>query len=341
MTVSLAEVVEALASKRPLAHGVLHAAFTAILRGEWTPAQAAAFATALRVTGESADAVTAGVSAMREAMVTVDHGLPLVFDTCGTGGDGHGTLNVSTIAAIVVAACGVPVAKHGNRSVSSRAGSADFLEALGIPIALPIERHLSLLRTIGITFLFAPAFHPALQHVAQVRRELGFRTVWNALGPLCNPARATHQLIGVYSHELLDIAANALATLGTTRAWVVRSEDGLDEISPAAPTHVRVVESGTVTNNIIDAATFRLPASPLEALRGGEAKDNAAIALEILSGRPHPARTAVALNAAASLTVALGRPPPECTDMALDAIASGRAGELLECWKREANRELA
>ncbi len=341
MTSSLAEIVDALSSSKPLAEGALHHAFASILRGEWTPAQAASFATALRITGESSDVVVAGVVAMREAMIAVDHGLPLLFDTCGTGGDGRGTLNVSTIAAIIVSACGVPVAKHGNRSVSSRAGSADFIEALGLPIELSIERHQSLLRTIGITFLFAPAFHPALRHVAQTRRELGFRTVFNALGPLCNPARATHQLVGVYSDALLDIAASAFAKLGTTRAWVVRSEDGLDEISPAARTHVRVVESGLVTHKVISPATFGLPEAPLEVLAGGDAADNVAIALEILGGKHHPARNAVALNAAASLTVASGDAPRLCAAQALDALDSGRALQLLERWKREANRGLA
>ncbi len=341
MTTPLADMVNALASSLPLQDGALREAFTAILRGEWTPAQAASFATALRVTGETSGAVAAGVSAMRQAMISVEHGLPLVFDTCGTGGDGLGTLNVSTLAAIVVAACGVPVAKHGNRSVSSRAGSADFIEALGLPIELPLARHQSLLSTIGITFLFAPAFHPALRHVAQVRRELGFRTVFNAIGPLCNPARATHQLVGVYNDALLDIAANALAEVGTTRAWVVRSEDGLDEISPAAPTHVRVVEAGRVSRKVISPATFGFPESSLEVLAGADAAENAAIAIEILSGKTHPARTAVALNAAASLVVASGQEPTTCGEQVLEALDSGRALALLERWRREANREPA
>ena len=238
MSADFGRVIARLLAREAVGAEDVRAAFDAILAGAWTPVQIGAFAVALRMAGETADVIVGAAEAMRAVMASVEHGLPIVVDTCGTGGDGAHTLNLSTAAAIVVAACGIPVAKHGNRSASSRCGSADVVEALGIPIDVPVERQGELLREVGIAFLFAPAHHPALRHVALARRELGMRTIFNALGPLANPARATHQLVGVYEDELRPIVARALGRLGTTRAWVVRSEDGLDEVSPSAPTRV-------------------------------------------------------------------------------------------------------
>jgi anthranilate phosphoribosyltransferase len=274
---------------------------------------------------------------MRAAMSVVDHGLPVVLDTCGTGGDGAHTLNLSSAAAIVVAACGVPVAKHGNRSVSSRCGSADVVEALGVPVDVPPDRQHEVLREAGIAFLFAPAHHPALKHAAQARRELGTRTIFNALGPLANPARATHHLLGVYDEGLRAVAARALGKLGVRRAWVVRSEDGLDEVSPSAPTRVsELTEDGTVRERVIAPEDFGLPRVERPALAGGDAAQNAAALLAIVRGEAHPARDAVLLNAAAAFTVATGADPRESAARARDVVDSGAAAAKLEAWRAAA-----
>jgi anthranilate phosphoribosyltransferase len=314
-------------------------AFDAILEGAWTPVQVAAFAVAVRVRGEDAETIVAGARALRGAMDAVDHGLPVVLDTCGTGGDGAHTLNLSTAAAIVVAACGVPVAKHGNRSVSSRCGSADVIEALGIPIGIPTTEQAGILREVGIAFLFAPAHHPALRHVAQARRELGVRTIFNALGPLANPARATHQLVGVYEDSLRPVAAHALASLGIERAWVVRSTDGLDEVSHVAPTRVSEVSHGEVRERTITPADFGLSDGERGAIAGGSAQENAGAIVRILEGGEHAARDAVILNAAAALAVADGGSTLKaCAERARAALDSGAARERLESWRRAASR---
>jgi anthranilate phosphoribosyltransferase len=319
-----------------LAPADVRAAFDAILAGAWTPAQIAAFAAALRLRGETAEMIGAAAAALRGVMSAVDHGLSEVVDTCGTGGDGAHTLNVSTAAAIVVAACGAYVAKHGNRSVSSRSGSADVVEALGIPTDVETGKQADVLRAAHIAFLMAPAHHPALRHAAQARRELGIRTVFNALGPLVNPARATHQLVGVYDDALRPVMARALGDLGVRRAWVVRSEDGLDEISPAGPTRVSVLEGGAVTERVVRPQDFGAAPTSLDVLRGGDAKENAAAILTILRGEEHPASGAVLLNAAAALAVLRGDSLalPQALDEARDAVASGRAYATLEAWRR-------
>jgi anthranilate phosphoribosyltransferase len=314
-------------------------AFDAILAGEWTPIQVGAFAVALRMRGESAQTIVSAAEAMRAAMTAVDHALPVVVDTCGTGGDGAHTLNLSSAAAVVVAACGLVVAKHGNRSISSRCGSADVFESLGIPLDLPLERQHEVLRQAGITFLFAPAHHPALKHAAQARRELGTRTIFNALGPLANPARATHQLIGVYEDRLRPIAARALGLLGSRRAWVVRGEDALDEVSPCGPTRVSELrEDGEVDERVVTPEDFGVARLERSAIAGGDAQENAGALVAILEGAPHAAREAVVLNAAATLVVATGAEPKAAADQARDAIASGRARETLETWRRVARR---
>lgn len=315
-------------------------AFEAIFAGAWTPVQIGAFATSLRLRGETAEAIVAAAEALRAVMTTVEHGLDEVVDTCGTGGDGAHTLNVSTGAAIVVAACGVHVAKHGNRSVSSRCGSADVIDALGIPIDVEPSRQASILHEAKIAFLMAPAHHPALRHAAAARRELGVRTIFNALGPLVNPARTTHQLVGVYDDALRPVAAAALGKLGVRRAWVVRSEDGLDEISPSAPTRVSVLEDGRVEERVVRPEDFGITPLPLTALAGGDANENAAAIATILGGGRHPASDAIVLNAAAALVVVRGRSPRDAADEARDAIASGRAIGTLETWRAAARRNV-
>jgi anthranilate phosphoribosyltransferase len=315
----------------------VRAAFDAILAGAWTPVQTGAFAVALRMRGETDEQIVAAARAMRATMAVVEHGMPVVLDTCGTGGDGAHTLNLSSAAAIVVAACGVPVAKHGNRSVSSRCGSADVVEALGVPVDVPPERQHEVLHEAGIAFLFAPAHHPALKHAAQARRELGTRTIFNALGPLANPARATHQLLGVYDEGLRAVAARALGKLGVRRAWVVRSEDGLDEVSPSAPTRVsELTEDGAVRERVVAPEDFGLPRVARSALAGGDAAQNAAALLTIVRGETHPARDAVLLNAAAALVVATGVDPREAATRAREAVESGAAAAKLEAWRAAA-----
>ncbi len=272
-------------------------------------------------------------------MTVVEHGLPLVVDTCGTGGDGSHTLNISTAAAIVVAACGLPVAKHGNRSASSRCGSADVFEALGIPIDVPAARQGELLRECGIAFLFAPAHHPALKHAGQARRELGTRTVFNVLGPICNPARATHQLVGVYEDSLRPILARALGRLGSQRAWVVHSEDGLDEVSPCAPTRVSELTSGgDVRERRRDARGLRDRAHPAvcdrrRRRRGQRARDHG-----------HPCRRAPpgargrGPERRRGARRGHGRRPSRCAERARAAIETGAARATLERWRAAAQR---
>ena len=308
-------------------------AFEEILLGRWSTAQIAAFVGALRVHGDDAKRLAAAARVLREHMVVVDHGLAATLDTCGTGGDGKHSINVSTGAAIVVAARGVHVAKHGNRSVSSKSGSADIVEALGVNLSVEPASQADVLRDAGICFMMAPTHHPALAHAAEARRDLGVRTLFNALGPLANPARTSHQLLGVYSDELRPLAADALMELGITRAWVVHSEDGLDEISPCAPTRVSVVENGAVTFITVRPEDFGMtPLSP-DALAGGTGTENAAVLRRILEGAEHPARDIIALNAAAAFVVAKGVAPKDAFDAARTVIADGRARAKLDAWR--------
>ncbi len=318
----------------------VRAAFGAIFAGAWTPVQIGAFATALRLRGETADAIVAAAEALRSVMTGVDHGLDEVADTCGTGGDGAHTLNVSTGAAIVLAACGVHVAKHGNRSVSSRCGSADVIHALGIPTDVDPSRQAAILRDARIAFLMAPAHHPALRHAAAARRELGVRTIFNALGPLVNPARTTHQLVGVYDDRLRAIAAAALGKLGVRRAWVVRSEDGLDEISPAGPTRVSVLDGGRVEERSVRPEDFGIRPFAVSDLAGGDADENAAAIVKILRGEAHPASEAIVLNAAAALVVVRGTTPRDAAAEAREALGS-RAIATLDAWREAAQRAKA
>ena len=318
---------------------IVRAAFEAILAGAWTPVQTAAFAVTLRIRGETKELIVAAAEVLRAKMSAVPHGLPMVVDTCGTGGDGARTLNISTAAAVVVAACGFKVAKHGNRSVSSQCGSADVIEALGIPIALPVADAVEVLREAGIVFLMAPAHHPALAHAAQARRELGVRTIFNALGPLANPARATHQLVGVYEDRLRPILAHAAGTLGVERAWVVHAEDGLDEVSPSAPTRVSELIGGEVRERVVVPEDFGIARTTVDVIAGGDARENATAIEEILRGRPHRAKDTVVLNAAAVL-IAIGAEssPKEAATRARAAIDDGATAAVLEAWRTATRR---
>lgn len=339
MSTDFGTTIGRLLAREPLQADDARSAFEAILSGSWTPVQIGAFAVALRMTGETAEAIAGAAEAMRAAMTVVEHGLPLVVDTCGTGGDGSHSLNLSTAAAIVVAGCGLPVAKHGNRSASSRCGSADVFEALGIPIDVPAARQGELLREGGIVFLFAQAHHPALKHAGQARSELRTRTIFNVLGPISNPARATHQLVGVYDDALQSILAHALGRLGSQRAWVVHSEDGLDEVSPSAPTRVsELTPGGDVRDILVTPEDFGVARISRSAIAGGDAVANARAIASILAGEPHPAREAVVLNAAAAIAVATGDGLRACADRARASIETRAAQATLERWRVAAER---
>jgi anthranilate phosphoribosyltransferase len=311
--------------------------FDAIFAGAWTPAMISAFLIAMRLTGnETPSVIAAAASAMRAVMVPVPHDYPVLLDTCGTGGDGAGTLNLSTGAALIAAAAGVPVAKHGNRAATSRAGSADVLEAMGIPLDVPGARQAEVLAEAQIAFLFAQAHHPAMRHANPVRRELGVRTLFNCLGPLANPAGATHQLLGAYDDTIRPVLAGALLELGTTRSWVVRSEDGLDEMSPFAPTRISEVRAGQLREFSLSPEDFGLTRSRAGAIAGAEPAHNARILEGILRGEDHPARDAVVLNAAAALVIALGLEPRAAADRAHAVLKSGQARDALTRLKNAA-----
>jgi anthranilate phosphoribosyltransferase len=301
-----------------------------IMDGQAAPAQIAGLLVGLRLKGEKPTEIVGFAQAMRQRSVPLSSRVSSVFDTCGTGGDNAGTFNVSTLAALAVAACGVPVAKHGNRSVSSQCGSADVFEALGVNITAPpavVERCLS---EAGVAFFFAPTFHPSMRHAGQVRRDLGIRTAFNLLGPLTNPAGATRQLVGVPRPELTELVARALGLLGSERAWVVHGADGLDEISTTGYTKVSEWRNGVVRTFHVHPADFGLPKATAADLKGGAAKHNADIARRVLGGATGPTRDIVLLNAGASLFIAgVATSVADGIASAARAIDSGAANERL------------
>lgn len=313
------------------------ASFTDIFSGTVPPAVIAGFLVALRAKGETADEIAGAAAAMRAAATRVHAGQsPVVADTCGTGGDRQGSFNISTAAAFVVAGAGVPVAKHGNRSISSKCGSADVLEALGVKIDPGPAVVEKCLRDIGIAFLFAPAFHPAMKHAMPVRRELGVRTVFNVLGPLTNPAGATAQVIGVFSSAMAETLARVLVRLGTRHALVVHGA-GHDEIVLSGPTHCVEILEGRVRTKKLTPADFGFKRHAPGLLAGGDKEDNAQILRRILSGEPGPTRDAVVVNAAAALWVAAraaGRTDlktlKDARRSAEDSINTGAARDKLE-----------
>ncbi len=336
---TFSQIFQAISSQQGIEPALVRRVFDAILEGRWTPVQVAGFAVALRMSGESAEVIAAAAEALRAAMVAVDHDYECVLDTCGTGGDGSGTLNLSTGAAILVAALGVRVAKHGNRAVSSRSGSADVLEALGVPTDLPGSAGGEILREVGIAFLMAPTHHPAMRHGAVARRELGIRTLFNCLGPLANPARASHQLLGTYDHAIRPVMAETLRTLGSKRAWIVRGTDGLDEVSPYAATRVTELSGGKLTELEIHPTDFGLAVSPAGAANGGDSAENARVLEVVLAGEPHPARDAFVLNAAAALVVSDETiSPKKAAERVNEAVATGQGLALLERWREAALR---
>jgi len=307
------------------------AAMEHVMSGESTPVQVAAFVVALRAKGETAEEVQ-GLAAVMLAMApTVDAPGPVV-DTCGTGGDRAGTINVSTIAAIVAAGAGAIVAKHGNRAASSRCGSADLLEALGVTVGLDPDGVSRCLHECGIGFMFAPVFHPAMAHAAVPRRELGIPTVFNFLGPLTNPARPQAQVLGVAAERMLPVVSGVLSARGT-RAFVVRGRDGLDEITTTGPTEAIETGAGDPRTFTLDPAALGIPTARAEDLVGGDAETNARIAREVLDGEGGPARDIVLLNAAAALTVAgVATDLVDGVARAADSVDSGAARRVLERW---------
>ncbi len=325
-----AALIEKLQRREDLTTDEAASAMAEIMDGRAQPAQIAGFLVGLTMKGERPSEIVGLARAMRSraARLSRDHGP--VFDTCGTGGDRAGTFNVSTVSALVLAACGVQVAKHGNRSVSSRCGSADLFEALGVEVAAPPPVVEECLTTAGIAFFFAPIFHPSMKHAAQARRDLGVRTAFNLLGPLTNPAGATRQLVGVPRPEFTELVARSLALLGSDRAWVVHGADGLDEISTTGYTKVSECRGGAVNTFYVHPADFGVPRAMPADLQGGDAAENAAIARAILDGRTGPARDIVLLNAAAALLIAgEAATIPLGIARAAEAIDSGRAREVL------------
>lgn len=320
-----------------------------ILTGKGTEAQIAALLVALHMKGETVEEIVGFAEAIRSAAIPVHFQQnstldvsgterDALVDTCGTGGDASGTFNISTATALVAAGAGVRVAKHGNRSVTSKCGSADVMEALGVNINLAPARIAACLQEVGIAFLFAPAIHSAMKHVQSVRRDLQLRTVFNLLGPLTNPAQASAQVVGVYSAALVDKLAEALSMLGLRRALVVHGLDGLDEITITAPTRIAEVREGTVRTYEVTPEEFGMKRGTLDDLCGGDAATNAAIIREILSGKKSPARDVVLLNAAAAL-VAAGRADHlgDALPLAGKAVDSEAAAGKLEALVRFTN----
>jgi anthranilate phosphoribosyltransferase len=303
-----------------------------IMDGMASDAQIAAFLTALRLKGETEEEIAGAAIAMRDRCVKVPgSGTLNAIDTCGTGGDGAGTVNVSTLAALAAAGAGAVVAKHGNRSVSSKCGSADLLEALGVRIDVSPEISARCLDEAGFAFLFAPLYHPAMKVVIPVRREMGIRTIFNILGPLCNPAGVRRQLIGVYSRGLVPMIAAVLKRLGCEKAMVVASEDGLDEISVCAPTTAAILsEDGDINVISINPSDLGQSIHGPESVRGGDPRENAAISLEVLGGARGPVRDAVLINAGASLAVSgLASDLKDGMTLSGEALDSGKAMEVL------------
>jgi anthranilate phosphoribosyltransferase len=302
-----------------------------IMSGEATPAQIGGFLVALRLKGETAAEIAGAAEAMRAHVIPVEPKRDDLVDTAGTGGDGGKTFNISTAAALVAAAAGAGVAKHGNRSVSSQSGSADVLEALGFNLDLPCERIARSIDELGFGFMFAPMHHPAMRHAGPVRRELAARTVFNVLGPLTNPAGARAQVVGVYSPQLVPVIADVLAQLEARRAFVVHGAGGIDELSPAGPNLVCEVVEGTVTRREIDPLDLGVPRCDPAELRGGNAEQNAARIREVFAGGDGGRRSAILLNAAGAIAAGgHAEGLREGLELARDALESGAAAARLD-----------
>lgn len=324
------EILDSLIRRRDLTEDAAAETFDRIMEGQVTAAQLGAFLTALKLKGETADELTGAARSMRRHAVLVDvRGLPVV-DTCGTGGDASGSFNISTAAALVAAGAGVPVAKHGNRSITSRCGSADVLEQLGVNLEAPPEAMEESLVETGLAFLFAPKLHPAMKHAMGPRRELGFRTIFNLLGPLTNPAGAKAQVLGVFAPELTEMFAEVLRRLGSRHVLVVHGLDGMDELTTVTRSRISELKDGRIRTYELDPLALGSAYAKPQDLAGGDPEANAAILRGILAGEPGAPREIVCLNAAAAL-IAADRASgfEEGLELARRAIDTGRAAAVL------------
>ena len=334
MSNDLKPLLTRLAAGETLTEADAEAAFDVIMGGEATQAQIGGLLMAMRVRGETVAEITGAVRAMRARMTAIEAPAGAI-DVCGTGGDAAGTLNVSSAVTFVIAGAGVPVAKHGNRALSSRTGGADVLAALGVNLDAPMERLSSILLSAGCVFLFAPRHHPSMRHAAGPRVELGTRTIFNLLGPLANPARVKRQLTGVFAPEWTRPMAETLAALGTDRAWLVHGQ-GLDELTLAGENHVTTLRAGAVHSLTVTPEDAGLPRAPIEAIRGGDSAFNAAALQSLLQGAPGAYRDTVLLNAAAALIVAdRAADLREGVQLARRSIDTGAALGSLETLRRE------
>jgi len=325
------EALHRLLRRRDLGRAETESLFGRLMDGELSEAMMAALLVALAMKGETAAEIAGAASAMRRRVRAIPHRLTQVVDTCGTGGDASGSFNISTAAALVAAAAGVPIAKHGNRSVSSRSGSADVLAALGVPIEVEPEHAGRALEEVGIAFLFAPRLHPAMKEVMPVRRELGVRTLFNVLGPLTNPAGARHQVMGVYADPLVELIGEVLRELGAVHALVVHGSDGLDELTTTGTSRVAEVHGGELRVYQLDPRELGLPRARPEDLRGGTPEENAALLRRVLAGETGPLADVTALNAAAALYVGgLAPDLPTGLARAREVLHDGSAERKLE-----------
>ncbi|HEX9020134.1 MAG TPA: anthranilate phosphoribosyltransferase [Nitrospirota bacterium] len=333
------EAIAKVVAKTDLTEAEAEAVMREIMQGEATDAQIACYITALRIKGETVDEITGSARVMREKAVPIKLDAKYHVDTCGTGGDMAHTFNISTTTAFVVAGAGVTVAKHGNRSVSSKSGSADVLQALGINIEIPSHRVEECMKEVGIAFLFAPLMHQAMKYAIGPRREIGIRTVFNVLGPLTNPAKVTSQIMGVYAADLTGPLARALGNLGATRAFVVHGVDGLDEITVTDKTKVSEFKNGAVKDYFIHPSDFGIAVGKAADLKGGDAKDNAAITVDILKGQKGARRDIVLLNAAAGLVASgMASDFQDGIRIAAESIDSGAAMKKLAQLKAFTNK---
>lgn len=331
MSANLKPFIARLAAGETLSADQAEAAFDVIMSGEATPAQIGGLLMAMRLRGETVAEITGAVRAMRARMTAIE-APDGAIDVCGTGGDGHATLNVSTAVSFVLSGCGVPVAKHGNRNMSSKSGAADVLEALGVRIDLSPQQAGACLAETGLCFLFAPLYHPAMKHIAPVRKDLGFRTVFNLLGPLSNPARVRRQLLGVFAERWVEPLAGVLVELDTARSWVVHGRDGMDELTITGPSLVVEVADGKKRRFEIEPGQIGLARATLDKVKGGDAAYNARELELLLHGRGNDAyRDIVILNSAAALTVSGNAESiEEGAELARRALNDGRAHAKLE-----------
>lgn len=335
------EAVLKAAGKEDLSYNEMLTSMDEIMTGRASQIQLASFLTALSLKGETIEEITAAAEGMKQHSIKLEHEMD-VMEIVGTGGDHSNSFNISTTSAFVIAAAGIPVAKHGNRAASSKSGAADVLEALGVNVAISREKSEKILKEIGMCFLFAQTYHPAMRFVGPVRKELGIRTIFNILGPLTNPAAANMQILGVYSEELVAPMAKILSNLGVKRAMVVHGQDGFDEISVSAPTTVCEVKNGKFKTYEITPEQFGIPRCQKGDLVGGTAEENAAITRAILAGEKGPKRDAILLNSAAAIAVAKEISMEEAIKIAQDVIDSKKAMQKLEdfiCLTNEEERD--